>query len=170
MTSRSNDTERETPMKKPTLIILAILAAGVFPATIAAHGDEPEDVAAVVAAALKNPVVLKGSTRLTIAHVQRGCHIWSTASGTRTDGVKVVLRPGQRLTVINQDLDTHKLVRLAGPKLALGKAMSMNDSVTLTFRAPGTYKLRTKKIEMAGMPEIETTGADHILAMLVVVR
>ena len=161
-------------MKKQALIILAILAAGAFPATIAAHGDEPEDVAAVVAASLKNPIVLKGSTRLTIAHVQKGCHIWSTASGTRATGVKVVLRPGQRVTVVNQDLDTHKFVRTAGPKLALGKAMSMNDSVTLTFKAPGAYKLRTKKVEkmveMAGMPEIETTGSDHVLAMLVVVR
>lgn len=172
MTSESDETRREA-MNKPSLVILATLlavAVGAFPATIAAHGDEPENVAHVIATALKDPVVLKGSTRLTIVHIQKGCHIWTTASGTRTAGVKVVLRRGERVTVLNQDLDAHRLVRMAGPKVGLGKPLAMNDRVTLTFTTPGTFKLRTKKVEMPGMLDVETTGADHILALLVVVR
>jgi len=160
-------------MKKIALIILATVAAtaaGVFPATIAAHGDEPEDDAMAIAMALKNPLVVKGSARLTIVHVQKGCHSWSTGKGAPAEGVKVILKRGQRLTVLNQDIDTHKLVRLAGPKVALGKAMSMNDRVTIAFQKPGVYKLRTMKMATPGMPEVETMGADHILAMLVVVR
>ncbi|MDH4101755.1 MAG: hypothetical protein OEW52_03510 [Thermoleophilia bacterium] len=161
-------------MKKTALIILgtlAAVAASAFPATTAAHGDEPDDAAMAIAKALKNPLVVKGSARLTIIHVQKGCHVWSSSGkGTPSAGVKVVLKRGQRLTVLNQDLDTHKLVRLAGPKVALGKALSMNDRVTVAFRKPGVYKLRTKKMETPGMPEVETMGADNILAMLVVVR
>jgi len=160
-------------MKKTALIILgtlAAVAAGAFPATTAAHGDEPDDEAMAVVMALKNPLLVQGSTRLTIVHLQKGCHSWSTGKGAPAEGVKVVLKRGQRLTVVNQDLDTHKLVRLTGPKIALGKALSMNDRVTFRFSKAGVYKLRTKKIETPGMPEIKTIGPDHILAMLVVVR
>jgi len=160
-------------MKKTALIILgtlAAIAASAFPATTAAHGDEPHDEAMAIAMALKNPLVVKGTTRLTIVHLQKGCHSWSNGKGAPAAGVKAVLKRGQRLTVLNQDLDTHKLMRLAGPKVALGRAMSMGDRVTLTFRKSGVYKLRTVKMDSPGMPEIETMGADHILAMLVVVR
>ena len=160
-------------MKKTALIILgtlAAIAAGAFPATTAAHGDEPDDEAMAIAMALKNPLVVKGSARLTIVHVQKGCHVWSNSRGAQAAGVKVFIKRGQRLAVLNQDLDTHKLVRLAGPKIALGKALSMNDRVTLTFRQPGVYKLHTKKVETPGMPEVTTSGPDHILAILVVVR
>lgn len=80
----------------------------------------------------------------------------------------MVLKRGQRLTS-SPGLGTHKLVRLSGPKLALGKALSMNDDVTLAFQS-GVYKLLMKKVEMPGMPEFETIGPDHVLAMLVVVR
>ena len=160
-------------MKKNALITLAALAAvaaAAFPATIAAHGDEPDDMGMAVAKALKNPLLVKGSARLTIIHVQKGCHSWSTGKGAPAEGVKVILKRGQRLTILNQDIDTHKLVSLAGPKLALGKALSMNDRVTLAFQKPGIYKLRTMKMETPGMPEVETMSPDHVLAMLVVVR
>ncbi|HLG08369.1 MAG TPA: hypothetical protein VI409_06840 [Gaiellaceae bacterium] len=160
-------------MKKTALIILgtlAAIAAGAFPATTAAHGDEPDDEAMAIAMALKNPLVVKGSARLTIVHIQKGCHAWSKGEGAPAAGVKIILKRNQRLTVINQDLDTHKLVRLAGPKVALGRALSMNDRVTLIFKKAGVYKFFTQKMKAPGMPEVETVGPDHILAMLVVVR
>lgn len=160
-------------MTKIALIALAALAAvaaAAFPPTTAAHGDEPRDEAAAIAKALGKPLVVKGGGRLTIVHVQKGCHVWSAGTAAPAAGVKVVLRRGQRLTVLNQDLDTHELVRLAGPKLALGKALAMNDRLILTFRKPGVYRLRTKKIEVPGQPAVMTMGADNILAMLVVVR
>lgn len=153
-------------MKKPALIILgtlAAIAAGALPATTTAHGGE-------LATAMKNPLLVKGSARLGIVHLQKGCHSWSFGKGAPATGVKAVLNPGQRLTVVNQDLDTHKLVRLAGPKIALGKPLSMNDRMTLTFKTPGVYKLHLHQIEMPGMPEVETIGPDHFLAMVVVVR
>ncbi len=153
-------------MKKTALIILgavAAIAAATFPAMSAAHGGQ-------LATAMKNPLLVKGSTRVTIVHLQKGCHSWSLVRGVPATGVKAVLKPGQRLTVVNQDIDTHKLVSLAGPKIALGPPLMMNDRVTLTFKTPGVYKLHLHQIEMEGMPEVETTGPDHFLAMVIVVR
>jgi plastocyanin len=158
-------------MKKTAPIILgtlAAIAAAAFPAMSAAH-EGPEDAVAI-ATALKNPLLAKGTARVTIVHVQKGCHSWSLGKGTPAAGVKVVLKRGQRLTVVNQDLDTHKLMRIAGPKIALGKPMAMNGRATLTFKTPGVYRLHTHLIEMTGMPEVETMGPDNVLAMLVVVR
>lgn len=160
-------------MKRTALVVLAAaaaLAAGAYPAAVAAHGGEPDDEAQAVAMALKRPLVVEGSASLTIVHVQKGCHSWSVGKGMPAAGVKVLLRRGQRLTVVNRDLDTHKLVRLAGPRIPLGKPLAMNDRVTLTFSKPGVYKLRTMKMETPGMPEVKTVGPDHVLAMLVVVR
>lgn len=160
-------------MKKTVLIILGAVAAialSAFPATSAAHGGDPHDTAAAIAKALKSPLVVKGSANLSIIHVQKGCHVWSVAKGKPATGVKVFLRRGQRLTVLNQDLDMHKLARLSGPKVALGKTLAMNDRVTVRFRTRGIYKLRTVKMETPGMSEVETIGPDNILAMVVVVR
>lgn len=153
-------------MKKPALITLgtlAAMAAAVFPAMSGAHGGQ-------LATAMKNPLLVKGNARVTIVHVQKGCHSWSLGRSAPATGVRAVLKPGQRLTVTNKDLDTHKLVRLAGPKIGLGKPLMTNDRVTLTFKTPGVYKLHLHQIEMEGMPEVATIGPDHFLAMVIVVR
>jgi plastocyanin len=160
-------------MKKRTLVMLgtaAAIAAGAFPATVTAHGDDPKDEGAAIARALKKPLVVKGSARLTILHVQKGCHVWSRGSSKPAPGAKVTLRRGQRITIVNQDLDAHKLLRLEGPRIALGKKLAFNDRVTLRFTKTGVYKLRTKKIEIPGGPKFSTTGVDYILALVVVVR
>lgn len=159
-------------MKTTTLILitaLAAFAAALVPATVAAHGDDPRDMAEAMAMSMKHPMAMKGGGMLTIVHVQKGCHAWSRGSAS-APGLKVVLRRGQRLTVVNQDLDAHRFVRVSGPKIALGKTMMMNDRVTLRFRKKGVYKLRTKKVAVPGMPEIKTIGPDNVLVMRVVVR
>lgn len=158
-------------MKKSALILIGALAAvavGVFPAVTAAH-EGPGDAVAI-ATALKNPLLVKGNASVTIVHLQKGCHSWSLGRGAPAPGVKVVLKRGQRVTILNQDVDMHRLVRIAGPRLALGKAMATSDRRTLTFSTPGVYKLHTHRVEMPGMAEVETGGPAHVLAMLVVVR
>ena len=160
-------------MKKTALVMLgtaAAIAAGALPATTSAHGSDPEDEAAAIAMALKTPLLVKGSAKLTILHVQKGCHVWSRGKSKPAPGAKVTLRRGQRLTIVNQDLDAHKLLRLKGPRISLGKKLGFNDRVTLRFTRAGVYKLRTKKIEIPGQPEFSTTGVDYILALVVVVR
>ncbi len=172
MTVDSESETRRRPMKKTAPIVLGTLASIVAAASTPvafAHGA-PDRASAMIAAALRSPLVVKGDARLTIVHIRKGCHAWSSGEGAPAAGVKIVLERGHRVTLVNQDLDQHKLVRLSGPKMALGKTLRMNDRVTLRFRQAGVYRLRTVRVESPGMPEVETMGADNILAMLVVVR
>ena len=158
-------------MKKVLIALGGLSVAGAlaaFPAQVAAHGGNPHDEAKAMAAAMKKPVVVRGAAKLTIIHVQRGCHVWSTGK-RQAEGAKVFLRRGQTLTVLNQDLDVHRLVHLSGPKAALGPALMMNQRTTVRFTKAGVYRLRTQTSEMPGMPEMKTTGPDNLLPIVVVV-
>ncbi len=154
------------------LALAATATVTVFAAQSAAHGGDPGNEAKAIEAAMKNPIVVRGAeglARLTIVHVQRGCHVWSNGK-KKAAGVRVLLRRGERLRVRNQDIDTHQLVRLAGPKVALGRPLAMNGQATVRFAKAGVYRLKTKKTATTGMGEVETTGMDHVLAAVVVVR
>lgn len=130
-----------------------------------AHGPEP---------AKPTPgrvLSIQGSTgaKLWIVHVQRGCHSWT--DGKRMgETVRLTLERGGRLRVFNNDLDAHRLVQLAGPRLALGPAMMPSHATTVVFRKPGLYRLRAVVSEMPGMPKVKTVGPDHVLFLVVRVR
>lgn len=159
-------------MKKILIALGGLSVAGalaVFPAQVSAHGGDPHDEAKAIAAAMKNPLVIRGTATVRIAHVMRGCHVWTNGK-RQAAGLKVHLRRGQTLTVTNQDLDNHRLIRLAGPKIALGTTMRMNQTVKVRFTKAGTYRLRTKKTMNPGMPEVKTIGKDNLLPIVVVVR
>jgi plastocyanin len=160
-------------MKKAVLALGGLSVAGtllVFPVASFAHKGEPHNAAKAIAQALKHPLVLHGGTaaRVTIVHVVRGCHVWSNGK-SKARGAKIFLRHGGRVTVRNQDVDMHRFMRLAGPRMMLGGYMGMNHQSTLTFRKPGVYRLRTTTEEMAGMPDVKTIGPDNPLPMVVVV-
>lgn len=158
-------------MNKTILILVGAVGAilaGLLPATVAAHG--PGDMPMGVGMSMHDPLVMHGNAQVSIIHQQAGCHSWSAGKGASATGVKAIMRPGQHLVVVNKDIDTHKFVRLSGPRLALGKPVAMNHRIVLTFKTPGIYKLRTKTVETPGMPEVETMGADHVLALVVIAR
>lgn len=158
-------------MKKVLIALGGLSVAGavaVFPAQVSAHGGNPHDEAKAIAAAMKNPLVVRGTAKVRIAHVMRGCHVW-TSGKRQAAGLKVFLRRGQTLTVTNHDLDNHRLIRLAGAPVALGKTMRMNDTVTVRFAKAGTYRLRTKKTMNPAMPEVKTVGKDNLLPIVVIV-
>ncbi len=162
-------------MRKVLAALTALAAAAlvaVFPATSAAHGGDPEDMMAGLAASMRRPMVVTAGSktvRLTIVHVARGCHVW-TDGGRVGPGVKLFVKPGTRLTVVNADLDTHKLVQLGGPKLRLGPPLKMNARRTVRFVKPGVYRLMTEKVETPGAMDVKTLGEDHVLGLTVVVR
>ena len=159
-------------MKKILIALCGLSVAGAlaaFPGQVSAHGGDPHDEAKAIAAALKNPLVIRGTATVRIAHVKRGCHVWTNGK-RKAAGLKVHLRRGQTLTVTNQDLDNHRLIRLAGPKIELGTTMRMNQTVKVRFTKAGTYRLRTKKTMNPGMPEVKTIGKDNLLPIVVVVR
>lgn len=110
-------------MKTIMIALGGLAAAGAlaaFPAQVAAHGGDPHDEAKAIAAAMKTPLVVRGTTTVRIAHVVRGCHVWTNGK-RQAAGLKVFLRRGQTLTVTNQDLDNHRLIRLSGPRWRWGR-------------------------------------------------
>jgi hypothetical protein len=66
-----------------------------------------------------------------------------------------------------EDVDPHKLIQVAGPKVMLGKAMMTGDVAQISFATKGVYKFTTKTLEMPGMAEVETIGPDHNLQLTV---
>lgn len=105
---------------------------------------------------------------LTIVHVQKGCHVWANGAEQMAT-MRLRIKPGQMLRIMNQDLDMHRMMQLSGPAMMLGGPMEPGQARSLTFTKPGTYRLDTKVLPMKGMPEVATTGADNTLKLTVTV-
>jgi plastocyanin len=128
--------------------------------------------AAGIALLLAAPASTRTSTTLTIRHQTRGCHSWSVNGGAYKASQAVTLAKGATLTIVNNDVMPHKLVRTAGPALTLSSSANMNHTGAMTrvkFAKAGVYKFTTK----AGddyMKGIKTTGEDNVLRLTVTVR
>jgi hypothetical protein len=109
------------------------------------------------------------SAELTIVHIVRGCHNWTNGK-VIAEKADVTLRQGGRLTILNQDVDIHKVVQLAGTRIATGKGLRMNASVKLRFAKAGLYRFKTVTSDMPGMPEMKTVGPDYQLVLIVRVK
>lgn len=138
-------------MKKMLITPVAVIAAAALVASATAGSARPAK-----------------SAKLTIVHVQKGCHVFSDTAG-KTAALNVAIARGGSITILNQDIDGHKLVESAGPsKLAL-QALRMNDDAVLTFAKAGVYRFSTKTFELKGMPPVKTMGMDNALRLTVVV-
>lgn len=123
---------------------------------------------------------------LTIRHQVRGCHDWSLNGGKY--GVKQVVKlsRGGALTITDNDLMPHLLIKLSGPavterlvktgSLSMGKMKApyatglmphMGATLSVKFTKAGTYTFRTKSLE--DYMKIKTVGEDNILRLTVVV-
>jgi hypothetical protein len=118
-----------------------------------------------------SPVV----TRLTIEHVLHGCHIWSNGTTTATM-MRLHLKVGQRLAILDQDVDPHQMMQFSGPaRLHLGGPMMplmTKHALMISFPSKGVYRLGTRTVHMpAGMPsmDVKTIGPDNNLRLLVTV-
>jgi hypothetical protein len=153
-------------MKK---LVIAVAGSAIFGlavlGTALAHGPGP--VHAPTGRVVK--LQARNSGELTIVHIVRGCHNW-TDGKTIAEKADVTLQRGGRLTLLNQDVDVHKLVQLAGPRIATGKAMAMNGSTKLRFATSALYRFKTVTSEMPGMPDMKTIGPDYRLLLSVHVR
>jgi plastocyanin len=153
-------------MKKLVTAFSASVAVGLVAlGTALAHGPGP------VHAPTGRVVTMHARTaaELTIVHIVRGCHNW-TDGKTIAEKADVTLRRGGRLTILNQDVDLHKVRQMAGPRIATGKAIGMNRSLKLRFAKPGLYRFMTVTSEMPGMPEMMTIDPDYRLVLLVHAR
>ncbi len=132
---------------KKLLVTLVAVAAGAF----------------VVSDTLAAGAVTK---RVSIVHVQKGCHLWSVGA-TQTASLHLTLHRGARLTVVNLDLDMHKLVQVAGPPTTAAPFMMMNQRVLVRFTKAGLYRFHTRVADMRGMPEAKTIGRDNKLVLTI---
>ncbi len=108
--------------------------------------------------------------KLTIQHVQKGCHVWSDGQTTGAM-MRLHLKPGQKLSILDQDVDAHQMMQLAGPMhLRMGGPMMTSHGMTLAFMKKGVYRLGTKTVEMSGGGmDVKTNGPDNNLRLLVTV-
>lgn len=156
--------------------ILAVTAGVLAVGAVAAGTDlalgvtappSPSSAASPAAmAAMSSAAGAPGTTHLVIQHVLRGCHVWTDGSH-RASSMSVKLDRGSRLEILDQDIDPHQLVELAGPKVAFHGHMMMGQKQLITFTKPGTYLFKTKVVEMGPMMDVKTIGPDNTLRLRV---
>jgi plastocyanin len=98
--------------------------------------------ATMIAAA---PAAAGPTSRIAITHVMRGCHAWDLGHGPMRPTLSVTLKRGTLLTFVNNDVMPHRLVRNAGPKLAIAHASMSKMAATASarFARKGVYRLTT---------------------------
>jgi hypothetical protein len=107
--------------------------------------------------------------KLTIQHLQKGCHAWSDGKMTSAM-MRLHLTPGQKLSIMDMDVDAHQMLQFAGPaRMRMSGPMMMNHGVMLSFAKKGVYRLGTKTVEMKGGMEVKTIGPDNKLRLLITV-
>jgi hypothetical protein len=106
---------------------------------------------------------------LTIQHVQRGCHVWSNGKTTGAM-MRLHLKQGQTLSIMDMDVDAHKMMQFAGPThMQMGGPMMTTHGMKMTFTKSGVYRFGTRTVEMAGMTDVKTIGPDNKLRLVVTV-
>lgn len=156
-----------------------IAAVALIPRHMTVAASGPGDAAtSTPAAAMTMSGTMMGSSvtaparrTLTIRHVLRGCHTWSD-DRMQSPTMRVRVKSGGSLSILDQDLDAHQLIQLSGPaRLHLGGPMMMNHRMVVSFPTKGVYRLRTKTVEMPGGMEVEseTVGPDNTLRLVVTV-
>ena len=108
---------------------------------------------------------------LTIRHQLRGCHSWSVNGGAYKPSQSIRLAKRATVTIVNNDVMPHKLVKLSGPALTLPATSNMNHpgaTTTVKFTKAGVYTFKTRAGEdyMKGM---KTIGEDNVLKLTVTV-
>jgi hypothetical protein len=122
----------------------------------------------VALAVAGSAVAATNNATLTIRHQTHGCHSWSFDGKTWLATQTITLVRGGVLTVIDNDVMSHKLIQVSGPKAILtGAAMRhMSSSAHVGFSAKGTYVFKTRAGEDY-MKGIKTVGEDNVLKLVV---
>ena len=131
-------------------------------------------LAACAAALLVSSASAHGTAAtLTIRHQMHGCHAWSFEDGAYRATLNVQLKRGELLTIRNNDVMSHKLVRTLGPAVQLRTpAMNRMGAVArVQFTKAGVYHFKTKPGEdYSWASHMETKGEDNVLRLTVTVR
>lgn len=157
----------------------AVAAVALIPLTTSAAGPTATPSRHMSAAAMPAGMVMSSAARATIAsprtvsltiqHVQRGCHVWSNGKTTGAM-MRLHLRKGQTLSIMDMDVDAHRMMQFAGPMhMRMGGPMMATQQMKMTFTKRGIYRFGTRTVEMAGMADVKTIGPDNKLRLVVTV-
>jgi hypothetical protein len=147
---------------------------------------------AVAGAAGAASPAMQSSASVQIRHQTAGCHTWSANGSPFRAALSVGLARGGKLTITDNDVMPHQLVRLSGPRVAYslvnpgsmmqssmmgtlkapyasGMMPHMGAVLRVTFARPGVYTFKTAAGEDY-MKGVKTTGADNVLKLVVTVR
>ena len=107
---------------------------------------------------------------LTIRHQTHGCHSWSFNGKTWNPTQRITIVRGGVLTVVDNDVMSHKLIQVNGPKATLTGTAMMHVSAKahVGFPTKGTYVFKTRAGEDY-MKGITTIGEDNVLKLVVTV-
>jgi hypothetical protein len=143
-------------------------------------------VSALIAAGAASGAAAPTHAALLIRHQVRGCHSWSVNGGPFKPAQALSLRRGGWITITNNDLMPHKLVRTSGPAVRIqnlktpmgmglhgtfgpGMMAHMGATTKVWFAHAGVYRFTTKAGEDY-MPGMKTVGEDNVLRLTVTVR
>jgi hypothetical protein len=154
-------------------------AVALIPLTTSAARPAAAHSNQLNAAAMSNGMAMNTAARptmaitqpvsLTIQHVQRGCHVWSNGKTTGAM-MRLHLKQGQTLSIMDMDVDAHKMMQFAGPThMQMGGPMMTTHGMKMTFTKKGIYRFGTRTVEMAGMTDVKTIGPDNKLRLVVTV-
>jgi hypothetical protein len=151
------------------LVGAALIAAVAFAVPNQNNVRAGMQMAGTVGAGMMSSATVPAAAKLTIQHVQKGCHVWSNGT-TAAAMMRLHLKPGQNLSIIDMDVDAHQMMEFAGPaRLHMGGPMMMSNSRTISFPAKGVYRIGTKTVETQGAMDVKTIGPDNKLRLVVTV-
>lgn len=154
-----------------TVAYLGVLVGTALIATVALAAPNHSNVrmAGAAGGGMMSTVSAPAAAKFTIQHVQKGCHVWSNGKTTAAM-MRLHLKPGQKLSIINMDVDAHQMMEFTGPaRLRMGGPMMMSNTRTISFPTKGVYRLGTKTVETPGAMDVKTIGPDNNLRLVVTV-
>jgi hypothetical protein len=131
--------------------LIPLTSGSVRPA--AAHSNHMKSMAmsSGMMGSAKRPTMAGAQReRLTIQHVQRGCHVWSNGKATGAM-MRLHLERGQTLSIMDMDVDAHKKMQFAGPmQMPMSGPMMTTHGMEMTFTKKGVYRFGTRPSKRQG--------------------
>jgi plastocyanin len=128
-------------------------------------------IALVAVLATGSALAESSGGKLVIRHQVAGCHSWSFNGNAFSPSQVIQLRRGATITVVNDDVMPHRLVRTAGPAVTFaGNPLlsGIGATVKVTFTKAGTYRFTTKAGEDYAFAKMtKTVGKDNVLRLMV---
>jgi plastocyanin len=126
---------------------------------------------AASAAAFAGQAAASSNIGITIRHQLVGCHSWAVGNGAYKPTQMVTIKAGSSLTFTDNDVMSHTIVQLTGPRLTLigARLGKMGAHTRIVLRKPGTYVFGTKAGEDY-TKGVVTKGEDNVLRLVVTVK